>query len=172
MEELLDHQANAHPDPKMWKCVHCPSVSNSKGHCWKHAWHHLGKWYFYCDVKYTDKEDKDENSQPKKKICEKGSDEEIGVEFHRETHHNVGRCSYQCDFCDKPQQSLQHKLEHHKTSDSGLNKDGTPTQWCDQEGCGYSCQMTQMMKKHMTMDHLDAVGLTVAKRWKCRLCGK
>ena len=46
MEELLDHQANAHPDPKTWKCAHCPSVSNSKGHCWKHAHHHLGKWCF------------------------------------------------------------------------------------------------------------------------------
>ena len=104
MEELLDHQANAHPDPKTWKCAYCPSVSNSKGHCWKHAWHHLGKWYFYCDDEYTDKKDKDENGQFKKKICEKGFDEEIGMEFHRETHHNVGHCSCRCDFCDKSQQ--------------------------------------------------------------------
>ena len=43
MEELLDHQANVHPDPKSWKCAHCPSVSNSKGHCWSHSWHHLSK---------------------------------------------------------------------------------------------------------------------------------
>ena len=33
MQELLDHQANAHPDPTNWKCAHCPSISNSKGHC-------------------------------------------------------------------------------------------------------------------------------------------
>ena len=71
MEELLDHQANAHPDPKTWKCAHCPSVSNSKGHCWKHAQHHLGKWYFYCNVEYTDKKDKDENSQPKTEDMQK-----------------------------------------------------------------------------------------------------
>ena len=64
MEELLAYQANAHPDSKTWKCAHCPSVSNSKGHCWKHACHHLGKWYFYCDVKYKDKKDKDESGQP------------------------------------------------------------------------------------------------------------
>ena len=102
MEELLDHQANAHPDPKTWKCAHCPSVSNSKGHCWKHARHHLGKWCFYCDVKYTDKKDKDKSGQPKKKTCEKGFDEEIGVEFHRETHNNVGHCLCRCDYCDKP----------------------------------------------------------------------
>ena len=172
MEELLDHQANAHPDPKTWKCAHCPSVSNSKGHCWKHAWHHLGKWYFYCDVEYTDKKDKDESGQPKKKICEKGFDEEIGVEFHRETHHNFGRCSCRCDYCDKPQQSEQHKLEHHKTCDSGPNKDGALTLWCDQDGCGYSCWTTQMMKKHMSTNHPDAVGLAVAKRWKCKVCGK
>ena len=89
MKELLDHQANAHPDPKTWKCAHCPSVSNSKGHCWKHARHHLGKWYFYCNVKYTDKKDEDESGQPKKKTCEKGFDEEIGVEFHRETSQNM-----------------------------------------------------------------------------------
>ena len=50
MEELFDHQANAHLDSKTWKCAHYPSVSNSKGHCWKHARHHLGKWYFYCNV--------------------------------------------------------------------------------------------------------------------------
>ena len=94
------------------------------------------------------------------------------MEFHRETHHNVGRCSCRCDFCDKPQQSVQRKLEHHKTCDSGPNKDGALTQWCDQEGCGYSCQTTQTMKKHMTMDHPDAVGLTAMKRWKCKVCGK
>ena len=29
-----------------------------------------------------------------------------------------------------------------------------------------------MMKKHMTTDHPDAVGLAVAKRWKCRVCSK
>ena len=172
MEELLDHQANAHPDPKMWKCTHCPLVSNSKGHCWKHAHHHLGKWYFYCDVEYINKKDRDENGQLKKKICEKGFDEEIGVEFHRETHHNVGRCSCRCDYCDKPQQSLRRKLKHHKTCDSSPNKDDTPTLWCDQEGCGYSCWTTQTMKKHMSTDHPDAVGLAVAKRWKCKVCRK
>ena len=43
MQELLDHQENAHPDPNTWKCVHCPSVSNSKGHCWSHSHHHLDK---------------------------------------------------------------------------------------------------------------------------------
>ena len=46
MEELLDHQANAHPDPNTWKCTHCPSVLNSKEHWWKHACHHLGKCIF------------------------------------------------------------------------------------------------------------------------------
>ena len=33
MAALLQHQANAHPDPKNWKYHHCPNVFNSKGHC-------------------------------------------------------------------------------------------------------------------------------------------
>ena len=65
MQELLDHQANVHPDPTNWKCAHCPSVSNSKGHCWSHSHHHLNKWYHYCDCEYLDKKDKDLGSQRK-----------------------------------------------------------------------------------------------------------
>ena len=102
MQELLDHQANVHPDPTNWKCAHFPSISNSKGHCWSHSHHHLNKWYCYCNCEYLDKKDKDENGQPKKKHCDKGFDKLIGVEFHRETHHNIGRCSVHCDYCDKP----------------------------------------------------------------------
>ena len=100
MQELLDHQENAHPDPNTWKCAHCPSVSNSKGHCWSHSCHPLDKWYHYCDCDYLDHKDKDEDRQPKKKRCEKGFDELIGVEFHRETHHNVRKCSIRCYYCD------------------------------------------------------------------------
>ena len=172
MQELLDHQENAHPDPNTWKCVHCPSVSNSKGHCWSHSHHHLNKWYHYCDCDYLNHKDKDENGQPKKKCCKKGFDELIGVEFHRETHHNVGKCSVHCDYCDKPQQSVRQKKTHHETCSSGPNKDGAPTRWCDQEGCGYSCRTAQSLNKHMATDHPAAIGLVVAKRWKCHLCGK
>ena len=134
MEELLDHQVNVHPDPKSWKCVHCPSVSNSKGHCWSHLWHHLSKWYYYCDVEYTDEVDLDDNRDSKKKTCEKGFNEKIGVEFHCETHHKVGQCSCHCDYCKKPQQSVRAKLKHHETCEEGPNKDGGPTHWCDQGG--------------------------------------
>ena len=169
MQELLDHQANAHPDPTNWKCAHCPSVSNSKGHCWGHSHHHLNKWYHYCDCEYLDKKDKDEDGQPKKKHCDKGFDELIGVEFHRETHHNVGRCSVCYDYCNKPQQSVHQKKTHHQNCSSGPNRDGVLTRWCDQEGFGYSCRTMQLLNKHMATDHPAAIGLAVAKRWKCRL---
>ena len=172
MEELLDHQANVHPDPKSWKCAHYPSVSNSKGHCWSHSWHHLSKWYFYCDVEYTDETDLNDNGHPKKKTCEKGFNEKIGVEFHCKTHHNIGQCSCHCDYCKKPQQSVRAKLKHHKTCKEGPNKDGGPMHWCDQEGCGYSCRTDQMMKKHMATDHPAAIGLAAMKRWKCGKCGE
>ena len=51
-QELLQHQENEHPDKKSWKCAHCTSVSNNKGHCWSHSMKHLGKFYFYCDCRY------------------------------------------------------------------------------------------------------------------------
>ena len=172
LQELLDHQANAHPDPTTWKCAHCPSISNSKGHCWSHSRHHLSKWYHYCNCEYLDKKDKDENGQPKKKHCDKGFDELIGIEFHMETHHSIGRCSVCCDYCDKPQQSVHQKKTHHQNCSSGPNKDGVLTRWCDQEGCGYSCRTAQLLNKHMATDHPAAISLAVAKRWKCCLCGK
>ena len=172
MQELLNHQANANPDPTNWKCAHCPSISNSKGHCWSHSNHHLNKWYHYCDCEYLDKKDKDEDGQPKKKRCDKGFDELIGVEFHGETHHNVGRCSVHCNYCDKLQQSVCQKKTHHQNCSSGPNRDGAPTRWCDQEGCGYLCRTTQSLNKHMATDHPAAISLAVVKRWKCHLCGK
>ena len=104
--------------------------------------------------------------------CEKGFDEKIGVEFHCETHHEIGKCSCHCDYCKKPQQSVWAKLKHHETCEEGPNKDGGPTHWCDQEGCGYSCRTVQMMKKHMAMDHPAVIGLAAAKRWKCGKCRK
>ena len=133
MEQLLAHQANARPDKKVWKCAHCDSVSNSKSHFWTHARHHLGKYFYYCDCAYTDEKDLDEKGEAKKKICEKGFDEVIGVEFHRETHHGVGKCRCRCDYCDKPQQSDHRKKEHHLSCDKGPNKDGGPTHWCKEE---------------------------------------
>ena len=172
MEKLLEHQQNMHPDKKVWKCAHCDSVSNSKGHLWTHARHHLGKWFHYCDCPYTDEKDVDEQGEPKKKICEKGFDEAIGVEFHREIHHGVGKCSMRCDYCDKPQQSYRRKLEHHKSCSSGPNKDGRPTEWCKEENCGFSCRSVGVMKKHMETDHYATLGLAVPKRWKCKVCGK
>ena len=172
MQELLNHQENALPDLNMWKCVHCPSVSNSKGHCWSHSRHHLDKWYHYSNCEYLDHKDKDENRQPKKKRCLKGFDELIGMEFHRETHHNIGKCSVHCDYCDKLQQSVWQKLTHHGNCSSGPNKDGALTRQCDQEGCGYSCRTVQSLNKHMATNHPTAIGLAVTKRWRCCLCGK
>ena len=101
MQALLEHQANDHPDKRIWKCAHCPSISNSKGHLWTHAQKHLGKYYHYCDIKY-----KDPKKKNKEIICEKGCDEIIGMEFHPEMEHKVGRCSCHCDYCDKPQISV------------------------------------------------------------------
>ena len=172
MEQLLAHQANAHPDKKVWKCTHCDSVSNSKSHLWTHARHHLGKYFYYCDCAYTDEKDLDEKGEAKKKICEKGFNEVIGVEFHREMHHGVGKCRCRCDYCDKPQQSNRRKKEHHLSCDKGPNKDGGPTHWCKEENCGYSCRSSSSMKKHMETDHFAVVGLAVPKRWKCKVCGK
>ena len=115
-----------------------------------------------CDCEYLDKKDKDENGQPKKKRCDKGFDKLIGIEFHRETHHNVGRCSVCCDYCNKLQQSVHQKQTHHQNCSSRPNKDGAPTHWCDQESCGYSCRTTQSLNKHMATDHPTAIGLAVA----------
>ena len=172
MEQLLEHQANAHPDKTVWKCAHCPSVSNSKSHCWTHARHHLGKFFHYCDCPYTNDKDLDEKGEPKKKICEKGFDEVISVEFHRETHHGVGKCRCRCDYCGKPQQSERRKKEHHRSCESGPHKDGGPLHWCKEDNCGYSCRSSGSMKKHMETDHFAVVGLAVPKRWKCKVCGK
>ena len=152
MEQLLEHQANAH--------------------LWTHTRHHLGKYFHYCDCPYTDPKDLDEKGEPKKKICEKGFDEIIGVKFHREMHHGVGRCSCRCDYCNKPQQSLCRKLKHHESCTEGPNKDGGPTQWCKEVNCSYSCWTSASMKKHMEMDHFAVLGLAVLKRWKCKICGK
>ena len=172
MVQLLEHQANAHPDKKVWKCAHCDSFSNSKGHLWTHTHHHLGKYFHYCDCPYTDPKDLDEKGEPKKKICEKGFYEIIGVEFHRETHHGVGRCSCRCDYCNKLQQSLRRKLKHHESCTEGPNKDGGPTQWCKEANCGYSCWTSASMKKHMETGHFAVLGLAVPKWWKCKICGK
>ena len=88
-----------------------------RANCWSHSRHNLGKWYHYCDVEYKDPKDKDENGQPKQKHCKKGFDELIRVEFHRERHHNVRQCSIQCDYCDKPQQSVHRKNKrYHETT--------------------------------------------------------
>ena len=165
LEALIQHQANAHPDKKVWKCSYCDSISNTKGHLWTHARKHLGKYYHYCDVKYT-------NSKNKVVVCEKGCDEVIGIEFHRETQHKVGHCSCRCDYCDKPQQSLRRKKIHHKTCSEGPNKDGAPTEWCDQENCGYSCRSAQQLRNHMATDHYEVLGLPAPRRWKCDKCGK
>ena len=102
----------------------------------------------------------------------KGFDELIGMEFHSKTHHNIRKCSVHCDYCDKLQQSMWQKLTHHGNCSSGPNKDGALTRWCDQEGCGYSCRTVQSLNKHMATDHPVAIGLAVAKRWKCHLRGK
>ena len=172
MEQLLEHQANAHPDKKVWKCAHCDSVSNSKGHLWTHTRHHLSKYFHYCNCPYTDPKDLDKKGEPKKKICKKGFDEIIGVKFHREMHHGVGRCSCRCDYCNKLQQSLRRKLEHHESCAEGPNKDGGPMQWCKEANCGYSCRTSASMKKHMETDHFVVLGLAVPKWWKCKICGK
>ena len=72
MEKLLEHQENMHPDKDVWKCAHCDSVCNTKGHIWKHARHHLGKYFHYCDCSYTDEKDLDEKGEPKKKFVRRG----------------------------------------------------------------------------------------------------
>ena len=172
MAALLQHQANAHPDLKNWKCHHCPNVFNSKGHCWSHTRKQLGKFYFYCDCPYKDKKDLDANGKPKQKTCIKGFDELLYVKFHHETVHNVGRCSCRCDYCDYPQQSERRKIEHHAVCEKGPNKDGGPTHWCEVEDCGYSCHGASTLTKHMKTDHHEALGLAAPKQWKCRHCRK
>ena len=124
MEQLLQHQHNAHPDDKAWKCLQCDSVFNSKGHCWLHACKHLGCFFFYCDCTYKDEDDCDANGNAKEKICEKGFDKILNVKHHCETKHGIGKATCQCDYCDKPQQSVRCKKEHHAICESGPNKDG------------------------------------------------
>ena len=139
MEQLLQHQHNAHPDDKAWKCSQCDSVFNSKGHCWSHACKHLGRFFFYCDCTYKDEDDCNDAGNPKEKICKKGFDEILNVEHHHEMKHGVGKAMCRCDYCDKPQQSKRHKKEHHTICESGPNKDGGPMHWCQIEDCSYSC---------------------------------
>ena len=163
-QELLNDQDNDHPDKNSWKCAHCPSVSNSKKHCWSHSRKHLRKFYFYCDVSYT--------GASKTVVCEKGFDEEIQVAFHRETHHSVRRCACRCDYCNKPQQSVRRKLKHQVICDKGHNKEGGPMHWCKEEDCRYSCRSDQSLQKHMKMDHHEALGLPMPMQWNCPQCGK
>ena len=68
MEQLLQHQHNAHPDDKAWKYSQCDSIFNSKGHCWSHAHKHLGHFFFYCDCTYKDEDDYNDAGNPKEKI--------------------------------------------------------------------------------------------------------
>ena len=171
-DELLQHQQNKHPDPTNWKCTHCDSISNNKGHCWSHARKHLGKYYFYCNCKYLDKKENDENGQPKEKICKKGYDEEAGVLYYRKVEHSVGKAKFCCDYCDRPQQSYRRKLLHHNTCDHGPNKDEGLMHWCDEENCGYSCRSAASLRNHMGMTHFEVLGLPAPKRWTCKHCGK
>ena len=172
MKKLLQHQHNAHLNDKAWKCTQCDSIFNCKGHCWSHAHKHLGHFFFYCNCTYKDEKDCDANRNPKEKICEKGFDKVLNVEFHCEMKHGMGKASCQCDYCDKPQQSMRRKKEHHAICDSSPNKDGGPTHWCDIEDCSYLCRGTSTLKKHMATDHHAEFGLPAPKRWKCRHCGK
>ena len=172
MEQLLQHQHNAHPDDKAWKCSQYDSMFNSKGHCWLHASKHLGCFFFYCDCTYKDEDDCDDAGNPKEKICEKGFDEILNVEHHHETKHGVGKAMCRCDYCDKLQHGKRHKKEHHAIYESGPNKDGGPTHWCQIEDCSYSCHGTSTLKKHMTTDHHTELGLPALKQWKCHHCRK
>ena len=172
MEQLLQHQHNAHPDDKAWKCSQCDSVFNSKGHCWSHACKHLRHFFFYCDCTYKDEEDCDDADTPKEKISEKGFNKILNVEHHHEMKHGVGKAMCCCDYCDKPQQSERCKKEHHAICESGPNKDGSPMHWCQIEDYGYSCHGTSTLKKHMAMDHHTELGHPAPKWWKCHHCRK
>ena len=168
-QELLDHNANSHPDPTSLKCSKCDKVYKSKGNLWTHVRHHFKKYYHYCDVEYLDETDLDQDGNPKKKRCEKGADEVTSVEYHREVYHGVGKASVRCKHCDKPQMSNRGRLTHEKVCDEGPNKDGGPTDYCDI--CDYNCRSKSTLRNHYKTQHPEKVGLKKAKRWSCGKCG-
>ena len=85
MEQLLEHQGNAHPDKKVWKCAHCDSVSNSKGHLWTHTHHHLGKYFHYCNCPYTDPKNLDKKVNLRRRFATRVSTRSL-------ESNSIGRC--------------------------------------------------------------------------------
>ena len=169
---LQRHMQNVHIDKNSWKCPHCGDTLGSKSHLWMHVRHHLGKWYYYCNVKYEDEDDLDDKGKPKVKICNIVSDESVNMEHHRETVHSFGRCSVRCRYCDKPQSSNRRRTKHEEVCEDGPTDPSEPTHFCAVEGCNYSCRGSGTISKHMRTDHPDEVGLAAPKRWSCQKCHK
>ncbi|MCG8623933.1 MAG: hypothetical protein MJE68_18330, partial [Proteobacteria bacterium] len=169
-DALQNHLKNVHPDNKSWICSKCGATCKSKAKLWQHFRHHENRYNYYCDVKFDDPNDLDEDGKPKKKLCEQGADEESYIIFHREKVHKVGRAKIRCTYCDKAQISNCAWKDHEKVCPKGPAKSGEPTDFC--ELCDYSCRGAAGLRTHMQVDHPETVGLKTGKRWKCRLCNK
>ena len=161
---------NVHTDPNCWQCPICKDVLGSKGHLWTHVRHHLGKWYYYCDIKYKDDEQVDDKGKPKVVVCNVVSDERAYMEYHHETVHEVGKASVRCTHCNDPQQSNRARKRHEKICKKGPTDPGEPTDFCTK--CDYSCRGDATMQNHMRTDHHIDVGLAKPRRWHCKKCGK
>ena len=108
-DALNTHLDTVHTDPKSWLCPRCGDSLGSKGKLWQHVCHHMGKYKYYCDCKYFDPKELDDEGNPIEQICTKGSDEETYILFHREKVHGVGKAKLQCQHCEKPQISNHAK---------------------------------------------------------------
>ena len=90
-DELDCHMKNIHIDTTTWQCPKCDSVMGSKGKLWTHVRHHMGHYYHYCDIEYDDKEDKDKERKPKRKVCDVRCDEGSYMDCHHKMIHESGK---------------------------------------------------------------------------------
>ena len=166
-KELDEHIMVDHPNKKAWKCSKCEAVLGNKEHCWGHVRHHFGKYYHYCDVTYEDKDEKDKDGNPVKKVCEKGFDEFSLVDFHREVEHKFGKCKIRCSKCDKPQMSNRKLQAHEKICKAKADE---KTDFC--EYCTYGCRGKDTLLGHIKAEHSKEIGLPAPRRYVCAQCQK
>ena len=170
-KDLMEaHKQSQHLASKTWQCPECEKFIGSGPKLWTHVRHHWGRWYFYCDVQYEDKADKDDKGKPKKKICAVVSDERSYMEFHREAFHEVGHTNIRCRHCDYPQISNRHKLAHEDICEEGDTEAGVVTDKCTY--CEYGCRGKSTLRNHLSQYHWKELGLDAPPKHECTKCGK
>ena len=169
-EVLQVHMRSEHTDSGTWQCPECDAIIGSGPKLWTHVRHHWGRWYFYCDVEFKDKDDCDKDGKPKKKICTVTTDERSYIEYHREVDHSVGETKIRCKWCKKPQMTKRHKLAHEDICEEGNTEKGVITDKCPH--CEYGARGRSTIRNHIRQKHWEILGLPAPPTYECSQCGK